>query len=416
MTGTNQLNFTILHDTVVDIITGNGFSNNPVYGTNNVLIEERATLNFLEKSHQRVPMWSVFGSITMKENSNLEVINSYTSTPTDNYNICFKGTNQKLTLENPNKVVIYTKNANAFYTTNDVIFNIKASRINTWQSSTTLTNAGDINNLPEFAWYKENELLTLEGVMSGSGSTITSHNLTEEELFKLPDLTNFSLNNQKQFSIGNMTTNIHQINSTKDTISGHTKENADVLIKYDNNENIITSDDNGLFQYQLPSTISDNTEIEITTNIANSFIYETRKVTTPYAGELSLLDKVSTINFAFNKISSNPLLFPKTKEFSITIIDSRDTKTEWKIYSYITNPLTSQNGFTLDNALVFKKLDNEIITLDNTPTLVFQNTNNQSIKTTITWSEEKGPLLDLTNKGLELNEEYFADIHFMLDE
>lgn len=37
-------------------------------------------------------------------------------------------------------------------------------------------------------------------------------------------------------------------------------------------------------------------------------------------------------------------------------------------------------------------------------------------KTLITWSKEKGPFLDLTNDALEVNEEYFAEIIFVLEE
>lgn len=77
----------------------------------------------------------------------------------------------------------------------------------------------------------------------------------------------------------------------------------------------------------------------------------------------------------------------------------------------------NNNRYTLTDALVFKKLDDEIIILNETPTLVFTGTNNEnSKKTLITWSKEKGPLLDLTNDALEVNEEYFVEIIFVLEE
>ncbi len=67
MSGTNKLNFTILHDTKVHLTTGNGFSSMTIHGANNVLIDERASFIFIEKSHQRIPMWAIFGNLTMKE-------------------------------------------------------------------------------------------------------------------------------------------------------------------------------------------------------------------------------------------------------------------------------------------------------------------------------------------------------------
>ena len=156
MSGTNKLNFTILHDTSVHLTTGNGFSSRPSNGANNVLIDERASFTFIEKSHQRIPMWAIFGSLTMKKDSTLQVINSYNNTPSDNFNIHFKGTDCNLTLDNPKNLTIYTKNSNVIYTDNVLNFNITCSRINMWQNSTELSMAGDINNLPDYSWYKEN--------------------------------------------------------------------------------------------------------------------------------------------------------------------------------------------------------------------------------------------------------------------
>ena len=85
MSGTNKLNFTILHDTSVHLTTGNGVAKLADYGVNNVLIDERASFKFLEKSHERIPMWAIFGSLTMKEASTLQIINSYNNTPSDNF-------------------------------------------------------------------------------------------------------------------------------------------------------------------------------------------------------------------------------------------------------------------------------------------------------------------------------------------
>ena len=58
----------------------------------------------------------------------------------------------------------------------------------------------------------------------------------------------------------------------------------------------------------------------------------------------------------------------------------------------------SQGGYTLPDALVFTGANN----------------NRDSEITLITWSREKGPLLDLTNDALEIKEEYFAEVIFVL--
>lgn len=418
MTGTNKLNFTILHDTYVNITTANGLGSNPVYGTNNVLIDERATLIFIQKSHQRVPVWAVFGTFTMKKNSNLEIINSYSSTPADNYNIQFKGSNCKLILDNPNSVIMYSRNASVFYTNNTLDYSIICKRINLWKNSNTLTSAGDIYDLPEYSWYKDEGLLEISGTANSTTTTITNHNLTDEELKKMPDLNNFILQSKKEFSIGDNIINVHPIDSSKNKISGHTTNMADILIKYNDNVEVVNADNNGYFECTLENTISDGTEIELISNVASSFIYGTRIVTSPYNGELSLMDTTKIFNFSLVPISSNPIIFGKSESISLVVVDSRINSSEWKIYAYMEKPLTSQNGYTLPGVLVFKKLNDETISLNETPSLVFNGTNNNgdAKRTLITWSKEKGPLLDLTNNSLEANEEYFAEVIFLLEE
>lgn len=418
MHGTNKLNFTILHDTEVNIVTGNGFSVYTYHGANNVLIDERASLNFIEKSHQRVPMWSVFGNFTMREGSKLYLINSYDNTPSDNYNIYFKGSNPNLVLDNPKEVVIYTKNSNVIYTNNALNFKINCSRINMWSSSTILTSAGGIDNLPEFFWYKENNLVKFEGILTSSMTAVTSHNLTTSELSKLSDIGSFSFLSRKQFSIGDISTNIHVINTTNNSISGHTAGFADILINYSGVREIVSANDEGLFEYQASSKIENGTQIEFIINIPNSFIYKTRKITTPYNGELSLLDTDTTVTFDLLPISSNPLILAKKDSLLIKVVDSRLNSTAWKLYAYISKFPTSQFGYVLSDALIFKKFNDEIVVLNETAQLVFTGTDNGGValKTTVTCSKEKGPLLDLSNNYLEINEEYFADIYFKIEE
>lgn len=415
MSGTNKLEFNVLHDTEVNLITGNGFAPNPVYGASSVLIDTNATLNFIEKSHQRVPFWSIYNSLTVNENANLFIINSYDNTPVDNYNIFFKGTNPTITLNNPNSIIIYTKNSNIIHTTNDINFNFKLNRINFWTDSTSLTSAGDINNLPDYSWYKDNNLIQISGKITSTTTEITSHNLTLEELNHLPDLNNFSFQNKKQFSTGSSNINIHPINSNKMKITGHTESFADILIEYDNISTIVTSDETGFFELDLSSPINDNTEVKIISNLANSFIYKSRLIQTPFTGELSLMKAPKSTVFLFQPVSTSPIILPKTKSEEIKIIDSRTLSSDWDLYVHITKPLTSKNNYTLLNALIFKTFTNEIIILNEVPSKIYTVTDKyeEAEVYDITWSQEQGILLRL-QEGLEVNEEYITNIIYSI--
>ena len=72
---------------------------------------------------------------------------------------------------------------------------------------------------------------------------------------------------------------------------------ADVLIKYNGNLEIVNADDNGLFEYNLTTSIPDNTKIKLTSNVSGSFIYVARTVTTPFTVELTLIDANAFIDF-----------------------------------------------------------------------------------------------------------------------
>lgn len=107
-----------------------------------------------------------------------------------------------------------------------------------------------------------------------------------------------------------------------------------------------------------------------------------------------------------------------SKDLTIKIVDSRKNSTPWKLYTYIDKDLTSQLGFILKDALVFEKFTDEIIFLTTTPSLIYtgEKTSGTPQLTTLTYSKEKGPLLNLTDNPLEANEEYFANIYFMIEE
>lgn len=418
MTGTNNLIFNIQHDARVDLTTGNGFAPNPVYGASSVLISERATFNFLETKHQRVPMWTIYNSLTINEDAIFNVINSYENTPADNYNIHFKGTSPKLTINNPKSIVMYNKNANVFYVDNTIEFYFKISRINFWTSSTPLTNAGDIYNLPDYSWYKNDSLTIISGQATSTSTYVTNHNFTTEELNSLPSISNFHFQGKKQLSIGSENINIHPIDQSSTKISGHTTKFSNIQIKYGSTTEYARADEDGLFELDLENSLTDGTKIELISNNPSSFIYKTRSITTPHTGELSLMSSPSKINFLFEPIILDPITFPKTEDSIIKVIDSRKKSSTWQLYVHITNPLKSPNDHILLNALIFKTLTQGTIILNEVPSLVYTGNDTQGEVTVydITYSKEKGLLLRLDNNPLIINEEYTNDIILSIKE
>lgn len=348
----------------------------------------------------------------------MAIINTYTSTPSDNYNLHFKGASCKFTLNNPKSFVMYTPNSNVIYTNNPLEYSFKVARINLWTNSTTFSSAGDISNMPDYSWYKENGIVDISGTLSSTDTTVTTHNFTEEELGVLPSLDNFKFQTKKQFSVGKIAMNIQPINSSSSGIAGYASPFSDVLVSYNGWESMASTDDTGFFTASTITAVQDGTEVKITSCVPSSFIYTTRTITTPFEGELSLMDMTSSVTFSLVPIPASPLVLPKLEPTVIQVADSRLTSTEWKLYASITEQMTSQNGFTISNAVIFKKLDDEIVALGETPTLVYTGSGNQgdvSKMHTITWSTEKGVLLNLENNALEVNEEYQTDMQWQVE-
>jgi hypothetical protein len=415
MNGTNRFDLIVGHGSEFLLTTGNGFAITTTHGARNVVIEEMANFTFIEKGHQRVPMWNIFGDFVVKEGASVSILNTYMSTPTDNYNIYFKGTNQKFILDNPKYINIYTKNANVLYTNNDVQFSFKFNRINMWLEAIDYLNAYTIDNKPDFYWYKENICTEINGTITKDSTIITSHNFTSEEVNSLSDITNFTFQKKKMLTVGMVKINIHPIIDTVNVLSGHTIGYADVEIEYNTKTLTAKADENGLFEFNLDNIIPNDTTVKLTTYLNGCFTE--RKIIVPFYGELTLLQVTENIPFSQNKISQEPLILSKKNQTIITIVDSRINHTKWKLFANFINPMIERSGMILIDSLLFKKFNNEIIKLTTNKKLVYEanNTSENVEVNKITFSVDKGLLLS-PNKNLLEDEDYSTLIIWTLEE
>ena len=405
MNGTNRLDLIVGHGAEFLLTTGNGFAITTTHGARNVLIEEMANFTFIEKSHQRVPMWNVFGDFKVSEGASISVINTYMTTPSDNYNIYFKGTNQKFILDNPKYVNIYTKNANVVYTNNPVDFSFSFSRLNMWIYALDYTSACTLDDTPAFYWYKENTPAKITGVLNKDSTTVTSHNFTDTELSSISDINSFSFQDKKILTIGMVKINVHPITDSIDTISGHTIPYANVKMEYNNKSLTAVSDENGFFEVNVDSAILDNTRVKITSCLNSCFTE--RNVITPFMGELTLLKATKNIPFSMIPSSTNPIILPKKNETVVTVVDSRVNSTNWKLYLNYTNPMIDSTGKVLIDSLFFKKFNNEEALLNTNKKLIYESSDNGGVVgvSNVTFSTDKGLFLKPSKDLLE-DEDY----------
>lgn len=405
MNGTNRLDLIVGHGAEFLLTTGNGFAITTTHGARNVLIEEMANFTFIEKSHQRVPMWNVFGDFKVSEGASISVINTYMTTPSDNYNIYFKGTNQKFILDNPKYVNIYTKNANVVYTNNPVDFSFSFSRLNMWIYALDYTSACTLDDTPAFYWYKENTPAKITGVLNKDSTTVTSHNFTDTELSSISDINSFSFQDKKILTTGMVKINVHPITNSIDTISGHTIPYANVKMEYNNKSLTAVSDENGFFEVNVDSAILDNTRVKITSCLNSCFTE--RNVITPFMGELTLLKATKNIPFSMIPSSTNPIILPKKNETVVTVVDSRVNSTNWKLYLNYTNPMIDSTGKVLIDSLFFKKFNNEEALLNTNKKLIYESSDNGGVVgvSNVTFSTDKGLFLKPSKDLLE-DEDY----------
>ena len=416
--GPTNLELSVLESAKFYLTTALGVSYG-TYSTSSVLIDKDAYFKITQtKQNGSYPTWYTNGPFVMNENSSLIMINDYASINTSNYNICFRTTSASLTLNNPKELILYNSKANTIRSEQSIKFNLTYNRINLWTTAGKIDIAGSLEDIPTYSWYKEINTSNVTGTISSSTTTITTNDYTEEELTKLPNLSNFKLTESKAISIGHMPLTIYPVTDETTILKGYTTKLSEIKISYLTNETIVTANDEGYFELSIQDPLPIGTEITYLANIKNSFIYQSKTITIIYTGELTLSSVPLNIKFKLEPFSTNPILCPSEDKITITVTDTRVESTNWRLLAKINRDLTSENGYTLPNSAVYISDSNEIIPLSQSETLVYTGENNNGTpKTTIiTWDNDKGIVLRIANEYLENKEKYLAIITWILEE
>lgn len=411
--GVTNLEFNVGHNSSFYVITKNGMGYG-TFGTGVTTIEENALLNIKQTTRNgSYPTWYSYDSITLNNNSILEIINDYASITSSNYNIYFNGSNTGFYLNNPEKVILYNKVANVLYTNSTVPFNFNFNRINLFDNVIDVSSDITKDTLPT-SWYK-NTLSNITGTFTNSKTTITNSDFTESDLTTLPSLDKFIVNNKKIISVGDFVLHINALTDTDTIISGNTINNSSILIEYDNESVGVKVNEDGTYSYTLPNTLPIGTKITFNTKLQNEPIYNTKIIEIVYSGELVIDDATKIVKFVLEPISTNPILCPKENELVINVTDSRIHSSNWKLYASINHDLSNKDD-VLEKSIIIKK-DDEIIVLDQEPKLIYTGVDNGGvIKTTnIIFKEDEGILLCINNP-IKNNMVYSSIISYSIEE
>ncbi len=386
---------------------------------NSVLIDTNATLNIEQTSRNATyATWYISNLFQMNNSSNLKMISNYTGITTTNYNLVFNSASAQFILNNPESIIFYNNNTKALNSTSTTAFNFNIPQFNRWITAKTLNQAGDIYDIPNYSWYKLENTgnIELAGTITSSATTISTNNLTANELATLPSLTNLTFQNTPVFSIGRPSITINPITDQSTEITGTTTPNADVRISYNTNDYYVVADSSGHYVYPLSTTLPIGTEISFVSNLANSFLYRFRTVEIIYPGDLSIESATEILTFTLEPISSSPTLCPRSSTLKVVVNDSRITPTNWKLYATINHELQSQNGHILTNGLVYIDENNNLTILSSTPTLVYTQPTITTGETEVEWPDDEGILLQLNIVPIIVGETYTATINWSIEE
>lgn len=413
--GVTNLAFTIEENASFEITTKNGFAYG-TYGTANTLIDKNASFKLTQTAlNGGYSTWYSYGTITLNEDANLNIINDFTGVSTSTYNINFQGSTAGFVLNNPGYVILYNKAANIINTSTTINFDFTFSRLNLFTNAITIEDNISATTLPTYAWYKDTDLSTITGTFNSTTSTIKTNNFTEEELTTLPDLKNFIFANKKILSIGDAPMHINPITDESTTMSGKSLPNSSILIEYDDIKTVVLTDESGYFTYSYENPLPIGTLVTFTSKENSSLIYKTKKVIIVFSGELTIDSYPDVINFILKPVSTNPLLLAKSEDIVIKITDSRIDSSDWKLYASINNDLKDKDSI-LPNSIIYLK-DGEVNVLSEDKTLVFQGKNNEgtTLETDVTFLSNEGILASIEN-SVDINKTYTATITWTLEE
>ncbi len=417
LTSATYMDMTFGDGSVTNLILDEGMGGSNSHLSNNVLIDNNAEVN-IEQTAQYLSTstWNIRGEFKMNSGSSLKMISDYTGS-TSNSCLRFTTNNAIIDLNNPKSLVLYNRLANAITTNTTIPFTMSIPQYNRWLAVTPLPSAGGIEDLPNFSWYKIENLsnLTVEGTFTLNSTTITSDNLTPAEKSQLPELTDFLLSSTRVLSMGRPSLSINPITDLTTDITGTTVPGADVKISYGGNDYDVIADSNGDFSHTYGAGLPIGTTISFIANFRGSFLYRFREVEIIFDGDINIVSATTQVTFENTPFQQSPTLYNRANELEVIVNDSRINTTEWKLYAAIDNELANEKGEVLTQGLVFIDDNDDMTPLTGAPTLVYTSDGVTPGTIPVTWLDEKGVLLQLNIVPIKLNTTYRANISWIIE-
>ena len=365
-------------------------------------LEDNASFVAYQKQTSSAPMFKCLSKFSLGKNTTFQLYRETSSTTA----LCYFGQVANITINTPKSVVLYNNDGNVFSfqtgsNSNPNTLNITTEILRVWNTATTpLTTAGNIDDKPtnEFHISDYSTNITLVAKATNSQVTSVESNISSTDTGYPLNATTLNLLSSKVISMGTLNLSVDTITDLSKSITGKANSNAQIRITYNNDILNGSADNTGNFTIETTNKVPVDTNVLVASN--KNFL--TKNFSVKSEGSVSILSADELKFQAFVSPSKLSMIFRTNNDFSVNILDTRTSGSEWFLYAYILNPLTSGDN-TLDDTMIFRKnITNTILSKE--PYLVHTGKWEQANQTTtISWNELEWFLLNI-----EPEKEYIA--------
>ena len=183
----NYVAITVHKNAIFSVKTAYGFFRNNSHQASSISVNENGSFSVVQtQTNGTNACLSCRGAFTVSKGASVYLEANYqNSAPL----VLFNTSSSSLKIDRPKSIIFYNKSYNCLSFGNTSTFNINCGKIDYWSTSPTLVSTGILENNPLYAWYKSDENnISLTASVTSSKTTISSNNLTEAEIAKLPSL------------------------------------------------------------------------------------------------------------------------------------------------------------------------------------------------------------------------------------
>lgn len=352
-------------------------------------IAQNATLYAIATSNGSVPLFKCSGKFTIENDASLFLI-TLASSP-----VLYSSTTSEIAFTSPKNVVLYSNGGKVLSfatgsTSAPNTVNLAAKQINYWtKAKTPFESAGGFDDIPASTFSKsDGQNVNITQTLTSSAVISTTSNLTAQDTGYPISTATFDLTKAAVLSLGKLNVDVDRITDISSAVSGLT--DADATVTYADSQQNESGKSAADGAFSMP--ITKKAVVGDTATIKSNKNFLISSVTAVVTGSVSIT-RLPDIPFnAFVAPRKTASIRRIDADWHLQLTDTRTNGGKWSLYVYLKSPLTNALEI-VENAVVFTDDSTEI--LNETPIEIANGTSDKAGIIDITWTFDKGILLDI---------------------